>query len=109
MTVNALLRASQYENTAAGSFLATLYYRTYALDLVKGNVTGYPHDGGMHSLTFHLNKDFHLSDVEVFLTIVEDQYKNVHGCSEFVVDVRAKMVALAEKLNLHGDGICEWR
>jgi hypothetical protein len=86
------IKASQCEQTPAGDFLCFLYYRTGAIDLLKREErSGFPHDGGQHTLIFHIGPEFRIDDVEAFLDVVEEQYHCHPGCSDFVTQARAKL------------------
>lgn len=86
------IKASQREGTPGGNFLSFLYYQTGAIDLLKREErSGYPHNGGEHTLIFHIAPEFTIEDVETFLDVVEEQYYSHPGCSDFVTQVRAKL------------------
>lgn len=99
--MKATLRASQRQDTNAGNFLMFLFFKTQVFDIIKGNFTGFPCDGGSHSLTFHIDNDFTFKDVEAFLAIIDESYGYVNGCLDFIFDVRERMVDLKKRLGLH--------
>jgi hypothetical protein len=86
------IKASQDQQTPEGDFLCFLYYRTGAFDLLqRDESSGFPHDGGQHSLIFHIDEKFGTDDVEAFLDVIEEQYHSHPGCAAFVTEIRARM------------------
>jgi hypothetical protein len=82
------IEATQNQHTPGGDFLGKLYYSTRFLDktLEREEHSGYPHNGGQHSLYLYMTP----SDLSAWLELVEETYPNQHGCVEFVTSVREK-------------------
>lgn len=77
--------ASQPEHTPAGKFLAMLYYSDVLEALVDSKCfSGYPHNGGRHTLYLKLSRD----DLRALADILEDQYRNIEGAMDFVAHLR---------------------
>lgn len=100
------IKCSQPQESPAGHFLAFLYYRTGVMKLfsVKER-SGFPHDGGYHSLIFHIDTNFGLDDVEAFLSMIKEQYSERYGCAEFVQSVRYRCLAFHRSGYLSGTAI----
>lgn len=74
------LNLSQPQHTDAGYFLGWLYYSAPEswLGISKNNRSGYPHNGGMHTLYIHAQ----LSDVECFLAWLKELEPRSHLASK---------------------------
>lgn len=80
--------ASCGETTVEGRFLGNLYYRSKVFDvLTPSEYSGFPNNGGEHTLILHLNE----ADLMAFLVLIEECYGHVPGCREFVRRVINKM------------------
>jgi hypothetical protein len=80
--------ASCDEDSLAGKFLGMLYYDTRAMDLFRHDErSGFPNDGGLHSLELYVPTD----DAEAFLELVTEAYGNRVGCNEFASHFRSRM------------------
>jgi hypothetical protein len=81
--------ASQLEHTPAGKLLGKMYYGGFIdAALKRGESTGYPHNGGQHSLTLILSAD----ELTAFLSLVEESYPQHPGTSEFIASVRERAI-----------------
>lgn len=61
------------QNSPLGEIVGKIYYFTSLLDLIKS--TGYPHNGGQHSLQIRGNKE----DVLCFLDLVIETFTTTSG------------------------------
>ena len=87
--------ASQPEHTPAGKLLGKMYYGGFVdAALKRGESTGYPHNGGQHSLTLILA----VSEFNAFLALVEETYPQHPGMPEFITSVRERAVKHYPKL-----------
>jgi len=80
------VNASQPQHTPAGKLLGKMYYGGF-LDRVlqRDEYSGYPHNGGEHSLSLKLIP----TDLFSFLAIVGESFPTHEGTSEFVTSVKA--------------------
>lgn len=80
------LKCSQPQHTEAGRLLGRMYYGHFLeKSLARDEYSGYPHNGGEHSLYLHLNS---AEDYEAFLGLVKDHFGTHPGVSEFVQSVQ---------------------
>lgn len=83
-----MIDASQPTNTEAGKFLCQLHYSTFFDDLIdQKEMSGYPHNGSVHSLRLTMKK----SDLSALAEIIEDEYQGVRGSKEFVSIMRQQL------------------
>lgn len=80
------IKASQPQHTPAGRLLGKMYYGGF-LDKVlqREEYTGYPHNGGEHSLSLKLEP----TDLHSFLALVGESFPNHEGTAEFIESVKA--------------------
>lgn len=72
---------SQPEHTAAGLLLCKMHYGTVLDDLLaKHEFSGFPHNGGEHTLRLHLSPE----DFNAFLGAVADRYPDHPGLASFI-------------------------
>ena len=65
------INASQPQHTPAGSVLGHMYYRGFLEKVLsRDEYSGYPHNGGMHSLTLYLSKE----DAHAFLDLAKTHF-----------------------------------
>ncbi|MCB9814757.1 hypothetical protein H6784_05075 [Candidatus Nomurabacteria bacterium] len=85
------------EATPEGWVLGNLYYHSSIMDLLtRDEMTGYPHNGGEHSLCLNIEA-LGEDGIETFLSLVEERYQ---GSSEIVTErVRAFTDRVRSKLN----------
>lgn len=90
MDVCIRVTASQRQHTPAGDLLGRMYYSGF-LDkaLSRNDYSGYPHNGGEHTLHLHLRP----ADLDAFLALVQEHYPRHEGTQPFVTSVREKMHA----------------
>ena len=82
------IHASQALHTPAGNLLYRMYYGGYISKiLISGERSGYPHNGGEHTLTLRLN----LSDLEAFLALTQEVFKGHVGLPDFFQTVSEEM------------------
>lgn len=88
-------KASQTQHTPAGNLLGKMYYGGF-IDAVLQHEesTGYPHNGGEHTLTLNLSVD----GFNAFLALVEETYPRHPGTPEFIVSVRERAMTRYPKL-----------
>lgn len=79
------------EHTPEGNFLGSLIYS----HLIPGDglfkcdeCRASPHNGGVHTLILNTAP----ANVEAFLDLVEEQFSDKQGCSEFVRKSRKKLI-----------------
>lgn len=90
--------ASQPQHTPAGKLLGSMYYGGFLEKvLARDEASGYPHNGGEHSLTLHLTP----SSLESFLALVEESYPGHAGAPTFVESVRSRAVQRYPELARH--------
>lgn len=85
------LDLSQPQHTAAGKLLGHMYYnRPRLLDsLSQEERSGYPHNGGVHSLSLHMTAD----DLLAFRAMVAEDFAGHQGLPELLADFDAKFQA----------------
>lgn len=72
---------SQPEHTAAGLLLCKMYYGTVLDDLLaKHEFSGFPHNGGEHTLRLHLSAE----DFDAFLGTIAERYPHHPGLVSFI-------------------------
>ena len=86
------VNASCAKNTPEGELLSLMHYSGFVDVLNKKEITGFPHNGGEHTLRLFLSHD----DIDAFLTLVEEVYGNLAGeypkrVNAFVNHVRKKI------------------
>lgn len=81
------LDVSQPQDTQAGSLLGRMWYGNFIQNLLRdGEYSGYPHNGGQHTLRLNLN----LWDMAAFLKLVEEIFPKHPGTGEFVSEVKRR-------------------
>lgn len=85
--------ASLPQHTPGGYLLYNMYYGTFLDRVLKREErTGYPHNGGEHTLNLHLSWD----DLQAFLDVVHETYK-ARAFAEGKIELIHKInVSLAE-------------
>lgn len=88
MSTTLRIKASQPQHTNAGDLLGRMYYSGF-IDkaLVHGESSGYPHNGGEHSLTLWMQRP----DVEAFVDLVEQAYDGHPGLKDFTQKIREQL------------------
>jgi hypothetical protein len=84
-SVLASINVSQPQHTPAGYFLGRLYYSGFISDVLAfDESSGYPHNGGEHTLRLKLRP----SDLESFLALARERFAGAHGLEEFIASVK---------------------
>lgn len=84
------IKASQRQHTPAGDLLGRLYYGGFlSAVLAREDYSGYPHNGGEHTLYL----DMPPADIEAFLELVQERFPAHEGTQPFVASVREKVSA----------------
>lgn len=81
------VRASQAQHTPEGHLLGRMFYGHF-LDAVtvSSQRSGYPHNGGEHTLSLSMT----LPDLKAFLDLVLETFKGHEGAVPFVESVKAR-------------------
>ncbi len=81
------ITASQPQHTPAGSLLGRMYYGSF-LDatLSRDQRSGYPHNGGEHTLNLSLS----LEDLKAFLDLVLETFRGHEGALPFVASIKER-------------------
>ncbi len=80
------IKASQPQHTDAGNLVGKLYYRgTLDKLLTRTEYSGYPHNGGEHTLHLRLSA----VDLDAFLDAVGETYAGHPGVPGFIQSCRA--------------------
>lgn len=79
---------SQPQHTPAGRLVRDMFYSGFiSAALAFGEYYGYPHNGGMHSLTLKLPA----ADLAAFLDLVKATFtRNEQGVADFVASAAAQ-------------------
>lgn len=93
------LDLSQPQHTDAGHLLHQMYYsRPRLLDsLSRDERTGYPHNGGMHTLSLHMTAE----DLLAFRALVQQDFSTHRGLAEFLADFDSKFDAQLRRRPVH--------
>lgn len=79
--------ATQPQHTPAGRLLSRMYYGSF-LDatLTRDQRSGYPHNGGEHTLNLKLS----LEDLKAFLDLVLETFRGHEGALPFVNSIKER-------------------
>ncbi len=93
------LDLSQPQHTDAGNLLHKMYYcRPRLLDsLSRDERSGYPHNGGMHTLSLHMSVD----DLLAFRALVQQDFATHEGLAAFLADFDSKFAAKVGRQPVH--------
>lgn len=81
------INASQPQHTPAGMVLCKMYYGSFLEStLNRDQFSGFPHNGGEHTLRLRLSPP----DLKAFLDLVLDHFKGSEGARNFVQSVQDK-------------------
>lgn len=80
--------ASQPQHTAAGFLLGRMYYSGFLEKVLDhGTYSGYPHNGGTHTLYLRMAKE----DIQAFLELVLETFPKNEGALPFVESVKKQL------------------
>ena len=89
------VNASQSEHIPEGYLLSRMYYGTFLESVLsRDQYTGYPHNGGEHTLNLRLS----LEDLKAFLDLVLETFKSHYGAIPFVHSIKARFAATHPQL-----------
>ncbi|WP_186214576.1 hypothetical protein [Burkholderia gladioli] len=81
------VNASHPQDTPAGRILYRMYYGDFlAQALVRNEYSGFPHNGGEHTLRLRMAPP----DLKAFLELVEERFAPHPGAAEFCESVRKR-------------------
>lgn len=90
--------ASQPQHTPAGNLLGRMYYRGFLTTLLsREQYSGYPHNGGEHSLTLSLSKE----DLTAFVDTVREKYAGDEGLPAFLATIETNLKKRYPSLTVH--------
>lgn len=89
-----IVEASQPQHVPAGRLLGKMYYSGFLDVLSHDESWGYPHNGGRHTLVLKMVP----GDLSSFLNLVQEQYAQHEGLTDFVSSVRAQFSKSYPKL-----------
>ena len=79
--------ASQPQHTPAGALLGRMYYGRFLDDVLEREQrSGYPRNGGEHTLSLKLS----LADLKAFLDLVLESFNQHEGAMPFVMSVKER-------------------
>lgn len=82
------VKASQRQDTAEGRMLGRMYYGGFLETVLShGEYSGYPHNGGEHTLYLNMKKE----DISSFADVVEETFAKDPGCAGFVLKIRSQL------------------
>lgn len=90
--MNQLVRVdlSQAQHIPAGNLLSKMFYSGFITDtLSREQFSGYPHNGGQHSLWLSLTP----ADMQDFLDIVRSRFEKHPGLPEFISSAITRLKA----------------
>ena len=90
------VRASQPQHTPAGRLLGKMYYGGFIDVLKRDESSGYPHNGGEHSLSLYMTPP----NLSSFLSLVADTFPNHEGTEPFIASVKANVAQRYPALQL---------
>jgi hypothetical protein len=89
---------SQPQHTPAGRLVGVMYYRGFlSKALNREEYSGYPHNGGEHTLVLHLVP----SDLNAFLDLVRETFKHHEGMPSLMELTASKLHQRYPGLTLH--------
>jgi hypothetical protein len=89
--------ATQPQHTPAGKLVGKMYYGAFLESvLLRTEYSGYPHNGGEHSLTLQLP----LAGLKSFLDLVKSSFASHPGAADFVASVTAQFQKKYPRLSL---------
>lgn len=90
--------ASQPQHTPAGNLLGRMYYRGFLTTLLsREQYSGYPHNGGAHSLTLSLSEE----DLTAFVAVVREKYAGDEGLPAFLETIESNLKKRYPSLTVH--------
>jgi hypothetical protein len=78
------------QQSPLGRIIGNLYYQKDAIVDLAPNCTGYPHNGGQHTMNVRGSK----GDVTAFLELVRDAYKGYSHMKEGVSEIEGILAAV---------------
>lgn len=82
------IKASQPQYTPAGKLLGSMYYGSFLQTALSSEqYSGYPHNGGEHTLSLTMSP----ADVGAFLEIIKETYPHHPGTEPFCAHVQAQL------------------
>lgn len=92
------VNASQPQHTPAGSLLGRMYYHGFLDKLLsREQYSGYPHNGGEHSLTLSLSEE----DLSAFMAIAREKYAKDEGLPAFLETIQTNLKKRYPSLTVH--------
>jgi hypothetical protein len=90
--------ATQPQHVPAGRLLGKMYYGRF-LDcaLKRDEYTGYPHNGGEHTINLYMTPE----DLSSFLSLVKETFARHDGVDDFINAVRERFAKKYPSLTLH--------
>lgn len=89
---------SQPQHTPAGLLLGKMYYGGFLeAVLSRSEYSGYPHNGGVHSLYLCMKPD----DLNAFIECVQTAFPGREGVSPFIDSIRTEVSKRYPSLKLH--------
>lgn len=90
------IRASQPQHTPAGKLLGKLYYRGFLDLLDQSEYSGYPHNGGEHSLSLSMTEE----NLSALLSLIRATYATHEGCEPFINSILSEIATRYPDVNL---------